>query len=227
MSFMKEEQIKPRAELLRNKLTVVAGGSSKIGRTVAERLAASGAKIIIADINLINAEIVVQRITGKYKIESAAIPLASGNANTTLSSIKENWGAVDVWINIQDLTLDHLAVAQCSNSLRPLLDKNIKALFDTCTEVAAHLIASESPGFIINIVLVSEGVFDQGGLEKCFSVYNRRLMKQIRGTGIKALTIAPGIRPKNNESICPELILPQNASSDDIARLVHSYITSP
>jgi NAD(P)-dependent dehydrogenase (short-subunit alcohol dehydrogenase family) len=87
---------------LRNKVVVVVGGSNKPGRAIAEKMAQAGASIVIADVHLINAEIVVQHLREKYKTAAAAVGPNIDDIKSTAAKLipeEKGKGTIAVWVN--------------------------------------------------------------------------------------------------------------------------------
>jgi NAD(P)-dependent dehydrogenase (short-subunit alcohol dehydrogenase family) len=95
---------------LKNKVVVVAGGSGKTGKAIAEKLAQTGACIVIADVHLINAEIVVQHLMEKYQSAAAAVGLNIDEIRSIAATLKGRDG-IDIWVNAGLLNKDLQAVA--------------------------------------------------------------------------------------------------------------------
>jgi NAD(P)-dependent dehydrogenase (short-subunit alcohol dehydrogenase family) len=113
---------------LKNKVVVVAGGSSKTGKAIAEKLAQTGASIVIPDVHLINAEIVVQHLMEKYKTAAAAVGPNIDEIRSVVATLKES-EEIDLWVNAG------------------LLNKDQRDLFESNNEIA---------GMIINIIPVND-----------------------------------------------------------------------
>jgi NAD(P)-dependent dehydrogenase (short-subunit alcohol dehydrogenase family) len=87
---------------LQNKIVVIAGGSNKQGKVIAEKLAQTGASIVIADVHLINAEIVVQYLIEKYKTVAAAVGPNIDEIKAIVAKLKpfeEGQGRIAIWVN--------------------------------------------------------------------------------------------------------------------------------
>jgi NAD(P)-dependent dehydrogenase (short-subunit alcohol dehydrogenase family) len=118
---------------LKNKVVVVAGGSNKAGRAIAEEMAQTGASIVIADANLINAAITVQHLKEKYKIPAVAVGPNIGEIKSITGE-----GSIDVWVNAWSL------------------NKNIHDFFALSNEAASYIKKSNVEGMIINIIPVKD-----------------------------------------------------------------------
>jgi len=81
----------------RDKVAIVTGGSSGIGKAAALALAARGAKVVITGRNAAKLEVV----SGNYEaIEAVAVDSADrSQAATVLRAARERWGRLDLLIN--------------------------------------------------------------------------------------------------------------------------------
>lgn len=86
-------------ESLKNKVVVVAGGSNQPGRAIAEKLAQTGASIVIVDVHLINAEIVVQYLIEKYKTAAAAVGPNIDEIKSIVAKLQEGKVSIAIWVN--------------------------------------------------------------------------------------------------------------------------------
>ena len=217
-----------RSISLKGKVAVVAGGSNRTGRAIAERLAESGARVIIADLNLINAEVVVQAIIDKYRTEATAVSLNTMENNavaTTIRAISENWGNVDVWVNANTIFLYQQAPVISEEEPDYRKDSSLQEILISCREVAGHMIASGKKGIIVNIVPVSHfaGVSvlsDPGTSQSSVAAFTKSFSEVVKIHGIKLFAVAPasmhksGLEKAGGEA-CFEYTMP-----DDVARLV-------
>jgi NADP-dependent 3-hydroxy acid dehydrogenase YdfG len=226
---MKAEKVFHHSDTLKNKMVVVAGGVNSTGKAIAERLADAHARIIIADINLINAEVVVQAITDKYKTQAAAVSLNTAEVKaviTILKTIDENWGETDIWINTSNLALHSQGLTKHTFSDQSI-DKCMKDLFLNSREVANYMVSRKIEGIIVNVISVSDytaldGLPGDSGLDKYISNETISLSEKLKEHGIKLFTIAPVFSQKMqmevpNPNAASVL---NNPSPDDVALIV-------
>jgi 3-oxoacyl-[acyl-carrier protein] reductase len=96
---------------LPNKIAVITGGGSGIGRATARRFAAEGAQVVIADINAAQAQQVAQEIGGT----AIAIPTDVTNEdsiNALFAEVHARFGKLDILL---------------SNAGRPWISTSLKA----------------------------------------------------------------------------------------------------
>jgi hypothetical protein len=163
---------------LQNKVIVVAGGSNKAGKAIAEKLAKAGARVIVADVNLINAEVVVQQLMDKYKTHAAAVSLNLSEIKSlvaTLKSTTDNSGCIDVWVNA--------------------VNKDIHDVFALSSDVADFMKESQT-GIIINIIPVTEWAKltelpDGINADEYLSKITTSLSQKLLTRGIKLFTLSP------------------------------------
>lgn len=86
---------------LKNKVAVVTGAASGIGKEIAEKFAQEGAKVVIADIDLEKAEITAKALQ-KNKHEAMAIAVDVTNEEQVEEGIKKvvsAYGAIDILVS--------------------------------------------------------------------------------------------------------------------------------
>ena len=211
---------------MKSKIVVVSGGTNKTGRAIAERLAETGARIIIADINLINAEVVVQHIISRYKTAATAISLNKTGVNSILSALKEindTWRSVDVWINAAQMPVAFEMEDMDQEEWKALACKMEKETMSNCREVAAHMMSTCKRGIIINVVplsahAVSHAYENGSGGHHNLLNETRMLSEELKAQGIRLFTVAP-VLPGNPSSQGPERES-EYPTADDVAMLV-------
>ncbi|WP_206155889.1 SDR family NAD(P)-dependent oxidoreductase [Chitinophaga fulva] len=88
-------------ELLKDKVALVTGGGSGIGRSVAELYARNGASVIVSDIDDRGGQAVVEEIKhagGKAFFVKADVSKAADNEQLVAATIKE-YGKLDIACN--------------------------------------------------------------------------------------------------------------------------------
>jgi 3-oxoacyl-[acyl-carrier protein] reductase len=148
---------------------------------------------------LINAEIVVQTITNKYKAEASAISLSIADANavnSALKAISEKWGPVNVWVNTSNLFHRQEAFEMQDGELHHMISTNMKELFRGSSAVAHHMMRSGVEGIVINVISLKDfaalnGLSNLDEVEQYMTDETRALSDQFKKHGIKIFTIAP------------------------------------
>jgi meso-butanediol dehydrogenase / (S,S)-butanediol dehydrogenase / diacetyl reductase len=172
------------------KVAIVTGGSNGIGAAVAARLAADGAKVMIADVQ---APAETSDSIAFLKTDASSAQAVSALADATL----EKWGRIDILVNNAGLG----ALAETPDMDEELWDKvfaiNTKAIYLFCKYVIPIMRAQG--GAIVNIASISGLAGDYG-----MGVYNASKGAVINYTRSLALDCArDGIRVN---ALCPGLI---------------------
>ncbi|MFN8592040.1 MAG: glucose 1-dehydrogenase [Thermomicrobiales bacterium] len=141
------------AERLTGKVAIVTGAAHGIGRAIAERYGAEGAKVVVCDVDTEGAHAVAHGITGRGGEAIAVTTDVSDKAavDRLFDETMGKYGTVDVLVNNAGLT----------NTERHFLDGdeawwdrihavNLKGSF-LCGHRAAHIMARQGEGVIINV----------------------------------------------------------------------------
>jgi len=86
---------------LKDKVAIVTGAASGIGKAIAEKFAKEGAKVVIADIDLDKAELTVKEIQ-KNKHEAMAVSMDVTNeeqVERAIAKVISAYGGVDILVS--------------------------------------------------------------------------------------------------------------------------------
>ncbi len=86
---------------LDGKICIVTGSASGIGRGIAHRFAAEGARVAIADLNIQAAEETASTINAAFPGAAMAVPMDvtdEDQVNAGIAAVVANWGGVDVLV---------------------------------------------------------------------------------------------------------------------------------
>lgn len=138
-----------------DKVAIITGGGSGIGRATALRFAEEGAKVIVWDINLDEAEKTVEEIksaggTGKaYKVDVTD----RKQIENTVNSILEEFHKIDILINNAGITMDATLMKMTEEQWDRVIDINLKGTFN-CGQIIAKHMAQRGSGVILNAASV-------------------------------------------------------------------------
>ncbi len=188
---------------LTGKVILVTGSSRGIGATIAQQLAAAGAKVIVNYAgNQTAAEEVVQKIkdtTGAEAIALQADISKSGEVKNLFDQIITHFGKIDVLINNAGIMINSLIKDTTDEDFNKQFDINVKGTFNTLREAATRL---ADHGSIINfstsvnrLMLPTYGpyVATKAAVEQLTRVF----AKEVGARGINVNSISPG--PTNTE----------------------------
>ncbi len=135
------------------RVAFVTGAGSGIGRAIARRLAADGARVVAADIDQSAAEAVAQALPG----EALAVVLDVANeesVNTAIDHVAETCGHLDVLVNNAGITDDNFLSKMTTEQWDRVLAVNLTGPF-LCTRAAAAVMRSNGYGRVVNVSSVA------------------------------------------------------------------------
>lgn len=219
---------------LTGKTAVVTGAKQGIGRGIALALAQEGAKVIVADLNLEEGQVVVDEIISAGG-QAAAVKCDVSNreeVNTMIAKAKEEFGSLDILVNNAGI-FPFIALEKMSESdWDKVMDINMKGIFFTCQEA---LKVMPEGGRIINISSIASLVGFSGLTHYCASkgalnAFARALALEAAPRKITVNNVAPGAidtpgatgaqdeeAKKQTTAIIP---LSRYGTADDIAQAV-------
>ena len=233
---------------LTEKVAIITGAGSGLGRTMAFKLAQSGAKLVVNDVNAENGEDTVRTIQdqgGTAVVVPADISKYNG-AQMLAKRAVSAFGKIDILVNNAGITRDKLLQDLEENDWDAVLDINLKGAFNCCKFVTPHMI-SQKYGKIVNISsrahLGNPGQTNYSASKAGIIGFTRSLAMELGRYNINVNAIAPGMidteglqsHPKYDMIIERALKitpLKRIGKPEDVANLVHflvsdasSYIT--
>ena len=194
---------------LDGKVAIVTGGSQGIGRAIAERLAADGARIVVADLK--GADEAAARYEGGVglTVDVASEDDVAGMASETI----ERCGQIDILVNNAGLYAQ-LAMRPFeqipADEWRKVMDVNVLSMFLTCRAVVPHM-RERGGGRIVNISsgtpfrgvpFVLHYVTSKGAIVSL----TRALAKELGNDEILVNCVAPGFTMSDGVNEHPEVI---------------------
>lgn len=138
-----------------DKVAIITGGGSGIGKETAIRFAEEGAKVVIWDVNLTEAEKTVEEIkniggTGKaYKVDVTN----REQIEETVDNILEEFHKIDILINNAGITMDATLMKMTEEQWDRVIDINLKGTFN-CGQIIGKYMAQRKSGVILNAASV-------------------------------------------------------------------------
>jgi 3-oxoacyl-[acyl-carrier protein] reductase len=122
--------------MFEDKVAVVTGSARGIGRATAEKLAAGGAKVVIADLDRDEAEQTAGEIDGQTAVWGGNLT-AEGAAEDLIGTAIEAWGKLDILVNNAGYTIDA--------PIHKMGDDDFQAMLDIHTIVPFRTIRAAAP----------------------------------------------------------------------------------
>lgn len=142
---------------LNEKVYIVTGGGSGLGRAACIRLAAEGSKLGVLDLRLSAAEAVAEEINAQYPGAALAIEgdvTSAAAVEAAVASAVSRFGALHGIVNCAGIALGEGGVVECSEGAwDKMMDVNVKSIFLT-GKYGIPEILKAGGGSIVNIASV-------------------------------------------------------------------------
>jgi NAD(P)-dependent dehydrogenase (short-subunit alcohol dehydrogenase family) len=139
---------------LQDKVSIITGGASGMGRVAARMFAAEGAKVVVADVTEPAAQSVVDEVTsaGGQAIAVAADVSKEADARRMVDAAIEAYGRVDVLYNNAGIMpeADHSVIDTSVEDWDRVMAVNVRGVFLGC-KYAIPKMVEQGSGSIINI----------------------------------------------------------------------------
>ncbi len=216
--------------LLENKVAVVTGAGRGIGKAIAARLAAEGAKVACCGRTLANVEATVAVIDGKaYAVDVADAKQVS----ETCEKILKDFGRVDILVNNAGVTRDQLLMRMSDEDWDTVLDTNLKGAFNF-TKMLTRSFLKQRAGRIINISSIigltgNAGQTNYAASKAGLIGFTKSVARELASRGITANAVAPGfivtdmtaaLGAEAQEALKGRIALGRLGTAEDVANAV-------
>lgn len=139
-------------ELLTNRVAVVTGSGRGIGEAIARRLAQSGAKVVITDINMESAQAIADDISANGgHAKSILFNVADfDNIRAKIDEIKNLFGRIDIWVNNAGITGSTPIESITHESWDRMMDIDLKSMF-FCTQAVFEIMKEQGYGKLVHM----------------------------------------------------------------------------
>jgi 3-oxoacyl-[acyl-carrier protein] reductase len=183
---------------LQGRVAVVCGGAKGIGLGAAELFARAGAKVVIADRDLLalkEATAVLDAIAP----DSLALPVdvsVKAQVDALAALVVEAHGHIDVWANVAGILRFGPIVETTEEDLDQIIAVNLKGVY-WGSAAAARVMIPAGRGSIINIAsaggeVPAPGISGYALTKAAVLMFTRTLAIELGSSGIRANSVAPG-----------------------------------
>lgn len=199
---------------LTGRTAIVTGGTSGIGRCVANYLASAGANIAIVNSKLETGYIVADEIAAEYGVKTVGICCDVTDepaVERMIEMVSATIGTADILFNNAGININGSALDLEYEDWKRVIDVNLNGVFLVARAFARKLIAEKMPGSIINMASISASIVN---LPQSQTAYNtskaavvhltRTLAVEWVKYGIRVNAVSPGYVWTEMNQIVPE-----------------------
>ncbi len=221
------------------KVVVVTGSARGIGRRIAERFYAAGAKVALCSISKTGKEELMQEIAGDDRSRIMALSADVSRPEEVaafLQAVVDAFGTIDVLVNNAGIYSKEDTCEVTEERYDKVMDANLKSVFFACQWVFKHHLAAGTTGNVVNIASVSSVTYvpdnalynvSKAGVVTLTKTFARDMGKH----GIRVNAVGPGsiptdlnaalyADPQKEIELCNKIPLGRRGTKDDIANCV-------
>ncbi|MCX9025025.1 MAG: 3-oxoacyl-ACP reductase FabG [Candidatus Methanoperedens sp.] len=210
---------------LENKVAIITGAGSGIGKETALLFAEKGAKVVVADVNVRGGEETVAHIK-KNGGEAFFFKLDVTNREQSKQMTKEileKYGRIDVLINNAGIVQDAFLSKMTEEQWDKVINVNLKGVFN-CTQAVVDVMMNQGTGVIINTSSIvglngNVGQANYAATKAGLIGMTKTLAKELGKKGIRVNAVAPGFIATPMTSNVPEKILEMMKEKTPLRRL--------
>jgi 3-oxoacyl-[acyl-carrier protein] reductase len=184
---------------LEGRVAVVTGGGRGIGRAIAQRLGAEGAKVAVTyrsnDQAARETARLVRKAGGECEIFKGDVSEA-GDVKRVFDGVAEAFGAVEVLINNAGTTRDNIMLRMKEEEFDEVLDTNLKGAYN-CTRAVLRGMVRNRWGRIVNVSSVvglagNAGQANYAASKAGLLGFTKSVAREVAERGITVNAVAPG-----------------------------------
>ena len=179
-----------------DKVCLVTGGGSGIGRAACKRFAAEGGKVVVVDLNDDHGNQTVKAITdsGGRAVFAQADVSDSAEVQAAVKAAVEKWGKINVMVNDAAMMTFKPIVELPDEDWDRVLAVNLRSVFLFCKYGVPHMPAG---GAIVNISSVhahetTQSVVPYASSKGGMEAFTRGFSEELAGKKIRINSVAPG-----------------------------------
>ena len=211
--------------LLDGKTALVTGASRGIGRAIALRLAAEGARVAINYAGNVKAAEEVKaavEAAGGAAILCQADISDSAAVEAMVADVVKEFGTIDILVNNAGITRDTLLMRMKDEDFAKVLDTNLKGVF-YCTKAVAKLMMKKRSGRIVNMASVvglvgNAGQTNYAAAKAGVIGFSKSAARELASRGITVNVVAPGFIGTDMTADLPESVKEKALSDIPLGR---------
>jgi len=195
---------------LKDKVALITGGARGIGREIALLFAQEGADIIVADVNIEEAEKTAKDIQAKGR-KSLALAMDVTDytkVEEALNKTLDKFTKVDILVNNAGITKDNLILRMNQAEWDAVLNVNLKGTFN-CLKAVSRIMLKQRSGKIVNIasiigIIGNAGQANYSASKAGIIALTKSAAKELASRNINVNAVAPGFIQTDMTAKLPE-----------------------
>ena len=221
---------------LSGKVAFVTGASRGIGRAVALRLAADGAKVAL---NFASNSAKAEAVKAEIEAAGGTAMLMQGDVAKfevvaeLINKVVNVWGRLDILINNAGITRDNLLIKMSEDDFDRVISTNLKGVFN-CTKAVTRQMMKQRGGRIVNMssVVGLKGNISQANYAAAKAGiigFTKSAARELASRGVTVNAVAPGfintdmtaaLSEKVKEVLLQEIPAGRMGTPEDVANAV-------
>src|SRR6516162_5145659 len=171
---------------LKDKVCIITGGGSGIGRATALLFAGEGARLVVADKHAANAQAVASQCASKgaQAIATAADVASAADVKRIIAAAVERFRRLDILVNNAGYGIPGSVVETDEDAWDALMAVNVRGVF-LCSKYAIPVMKANGGGTIVNTAAYCASKGAVAALTRAIAIDHV-------GDGIRCNAIAPG-----------------------------------
>jgi len=208
--------------LLDDKTALITGGAQGIGLAIAERFAAEGARVVIADLNGDAAEAAAKGLGADTAVGVSCDVVSTDDVERALETARSTFGSLDVVVNNAGITRDATMRTMSEEQFDQVIAVHLKGCWNG-TRLAAARMREQKSGAIVNISSLSGkvgmvGQTNYSAAKAGIVGLTKAAAKEMAHHGVRVNAIQPGLIRSAMTEAMPEKAWDQKMAEIPMAR---------
>ena len=214
--------------ILKDKIAIITGAASGIGKAIAERFVSEGAKVVVADLNADAAKAASDELNAKGPGSAMSIAMDvtdEAAVNAGVATVVAAWGGVDILISNAGIQIVHKLEEYPFADWKKMLAIHLDGAFLTSKAVLPHMYAKGSGSIIFMGSVHSK---EASPLKSAYVTakhgligLNKVIAKEGAAHGVRSNVICPGfVKTPLVEKQIPEQAKTLGISEEDVVKKI-------